>query len=80
MILLQERNRVTRAALARLYQALAHVPGYRRIERAEAAANVLAHVGKRLAGADIYELEFGGPSVVLTFTKRPELLLERGLL
>ena len=74
VILLTERNRVERAALARLYQALAHVPGYQYSERTEAAANVLRHVSDRLAGAAIYELEFGGPEVVLTFTKRPELL------
>lgn len=79
MILLQERNRVSRVDLARLYQALAHVPGYQHIERTEAAANVLRHVSERLAGADVLALEFGGPETVLTFTRRPELLLEGGL-
>ena len=74
MILLQKRNRVSRVDLARLYTALAHVPGYQHSERAEAAANALKHVSERLAEVDVLALEFGGPEVVLTFTKRPELL------
>ena len=78
MILLQKRNRVSRVGLARLYTALAHVPGYQHSERTEAAANALKHVSERLAGVDVLTLEFGRPEVVLRFTKRPELLLERG--